>query len=91
MNGVLYAYYSGRMAEEFGTVFYMDLDGRRVGTTLVVKKRRGVRRRFRWDDLRYVGRVLGRKVLGMDETAQDEADLWDRTMKDMEKEEEEVE
>ena len=87
MGRLVHAYYSSLMAEEFGTVFYMGRDGRKTAVTLAVRRRRGVRRKYRWDDLKYVGRVWESKVLGMDDVAQAEADLDRKMERDHEREE----
>jgi len=81
-RNLLHAFYSKEMASSFGTVFYRDRDGRRVAASIVVKKRRGIRRKFRWGDLKYVGRVMENKFLGCDPIAQEENDLWDQAMRE---------
>lgn len=75
MSYLLHAYHSEQAASCFGNVFYRGQDGRRVAVTIVVRRRRGVRRKYTWDDLRYVGRVWADKILGVDEIVQAEMDL----------------
>jgi len=78
----VHAFYSRQMAEQFGTVFYRDRDGRRVACSIVTRRRRGIRKKFRWGDLRYVGRIMENKFLGCDEVAQEENDLWEERMRE---------